>query len=310
MIRFEYALIVSTATAAATLAYSPTEPYAAIITVLLPPVFVLAWSGLRGAARGRAAGPRSSASASSSASPRCSTRCCSATPRSPGDHGAWCSPSRAAALEPLLRLAVIAVIAGADRADRLAAVPAGRDQRHRPPTPARAQHYLPLDGAQLTFPMLQFTLLGALCMLGTLWLVVRARSSTRAGALAFGVLAVYAVVAAVDADHAGRHHAAVLPAAADADGAARPRRARSGSSRSPCAVARPRTARHGRRIVVAAATVGAIGAHDVQPGHPRRAALRHRRRLHRHRRLRPARRPPPARRRAVLPRDRREDPAR
>ena len=47
MIRFEYALIVSTATAAATLAYSPAEPYAAIIAVLLPPVFVLAWSGLR-----------------------------------------------------------------------------------------------------------------------------------------------------------------------------------------------------------------------------------------------------------------------
>ncbi len=51
MIRFEYALIVSTATAAATLAYSPAEPYAAVITVLLPPVLVLAWSGLRGRAR-------------------------------------------------------------------------------------------------------------------------------------------------------------------------------------------------------------------------------------------------------------------
>src|ERR1700676_4385288 len=49
MIRFEYALIVSTATAAATLAYSPSEPYAAMIAVLLPPMFVLAWSGLRGA---------------------------------------------------------------------------------------------------------------------------------------------------------------------------------------------------------------------------------------------------------------------
>src|ERR1700736_5557234 len=57
MIRFEYALIASTATAAATLAYSSTEPYAAIIAVLLPPVFVLAWSGLRGGTRsgGRAA---------------------------------------------------------------------------------------------------------------------------------------------------------------------------------------------------------------------------------------------------------------
>ena len=40
--------------------------------------------------------------------------------------------------------------------------------------------------------MLHFTLLGALCMLGTLWLVVRARTSTRAGALALAVLAVYA----------------------------------------------------------------------------------------------------------------------
>jgi galactan 5-O-arabinofuranosyltransferase len=38
---------------------------------------------------------------------------------------------------------------------------------------------------------LQFSLLGSLCMLGTLWLVVRARSSVRAGALAIGVLAVY-----------------------------------------------------------------------------------------------------------------------
>jgi galactan 5-O-arabinofuranosyltransferase len=54
-----------------------------------------------------------------------------------------------------------------------------------------AFHYLPADGAELTFPMLKFTLLGALCMLGTLWLVVRLRSSVRAAGLAIGVLAVY-----------------------------------------------------------------------------------------------------------------------
>ena len=48
LIRFEYALIVTTATAAVTLAYSSPEPYAAMITVLIPPVLVLAWSGLRG----------------------------------------------------------------------------------------------------------------------------------------------------------------------------------------------------------------------------------------------------------------------
>src|SRR6478752_5923217 len=51
MIRFEYALLVTTATAAVTLAYSSPEPYSAMITVLLPPVLILTWSGLRGGTR-------------------------------------------------------------------------------------------------------------------------------------------------------------------------------------------------------------------------------------------------------------------
>lgn len=49
-----------------------------------------------------------------------------------------------------------------------------------------------MSGAQLTFPMLDATLLGVMCLIGTLWLVVRARSSTRAGALAIAVVSVYA----------------------------------------------------------------------------------------------------------------------
>ena len=55
-----YALIVTAATAAVMLAYASPEPYAAMITVLLPPVLVLAWSGLRGWDRGPAAGRPSS----------------------------------------------------------------------------------------------------------------------------------------------------------------------------------------------------------------------------------------------------------
>ena len=74
MIRFELALVVATATAAATLAYAPAEPYSAIITVLLPPVFVLAWSGLGRARIVTAAGRRSSASGSSLGCRRCSLR--------------------------------------------------------------------------------------------------------------------------------------------------------------------------------------------------------------------------------------------
>src|SRR6476619_6020644 len=51
MIRFEYALIVTAATTAVTLAYSSAEPYAAVLTVLLPPVLVRAWFGLGGRSR-------------------------------------------------------------------------------------------------------------------------------------------------------------------------------------------------------------------------------------------------------------------
>ena len=85
-------------------------------------------------------------------------------------------------VEPLLRLLVIAVISGAmwliGLGPWLLAALKGR-----PADSGTAQHYLPSAGAQLEFPMLHFTLLGALCMLGALWLVWRARSSTRAGAL-------------------------------------------------------------------------------------------------------------------------------
>ena len=190
MIRFEYALIVSTATAAATLAYSPAEPYAAVITVLLPAILVLAWSGLRGSTRaggwaavvgvgvflGFAALFYTLLLAYSSFTLTIMALTLAVAKRR------W---------DPLLRLGVVAVIAAALALIGwlpylLAAIggsPAGA---------GTAQHYLPSDGAQLSFPMFEFTLLGALCMVGTVWLVVRATSSTRAGALAFGVLAVYA----------------------------------------------------------------------------------------------------------------------
>jgi galactan 5-O-arabinofuranosyltransferase len=99
-------------------------------------------------------------------------------------------------LSPLVRVAVIAVIAAAVAAItwlpfllRAARGPMGKT--------GTAQHYLPDDGAVLTFPMLQLSLLGALCLLGTVWLVWRARSargigSARATALGIGVLSLYA----------------------------------------------------------------------------------------------------------------------
>ena len=212
MIRFEYALMVATATAAVTLAYSSPEPYSAMITVLLPPVLILTWSGLR--AGERAAGRTLEVER---AAGRTLAR------------GGWAAVVGAgiflgfaatfytlllaysaftvvlmalilmasrwrqgirAALDPLGRLAVIAVIAALIAA--ITWLPyLLRATRDPVSNTGSAYHYLPADGAELTFPMLKFTLLGALCMLGTLWLVVRFRSSVRAAGLAIGVVAVY-----------------------------------------------------------------------------------------------------------------------
>jgi galactan 5-O-arabinofuranosyltransferase len=195
MIRFEYALIVTTATAAVTLAYSSPEPYSAMITVLLPPVLILTWSGLRSGTRsggwaavigagiflGFAATFYNLLLAYSAFTVVLMALLLAAS--------RWRDGIKAA-LDPLVRLAVVGVIAAILAATtwlpfllRAARDPVGNT--------GSAFHYLPADGAELSFPMLQFTLLGALCMLGTLWLVVRARSSVRAAGLAVGVLAVY-----------------------------------------------------------------------------------------------------------------------
>jgi galactan 5-O-arabinofuranosyltransferase len=257
MIRFELALVVATATAAATLAYAPAEPYAAIITVLLPPVFVLAWSGLRGKPRsggwaavvgvglflGLAALFYTLLLAYAAFTLVIMALLAAAARRS------W---------DPLLRLAVIAVISGA-----LALLGWGpyllAATKGSPADSGTAQHYLPSDGAQLTFPMLDFTLLGALCMVGTLWLVVYARSSTRAGALAIGVLAVYAwallsmlttLVGTTLLSFRLQPTLTVLLTAAGAFGFVE----------VTLAVAARYTPRTRQRVIAAGATLGAIGA--------------------------------------------------
>jgi galactan 5-O-arabinofuranosyltransferase len=285
MIRFEFALVVTTATAATTLAYASAEPYSAIITVLLPPVFVLAWSGLRGGSRSGAGGPPA----------------CGGERSDPGNRlGGWAAvvgvgvflggtalfytllfgyaaftlgimgllvavarrsrsggDFRSSSWDPLLRLAVIAVVSGA-----IALIGWGpyllAAAKGSPADAGTALHYLPVDGAQLAFPMLHFTLLGALCMLGTLWLVGYARSSTRAGALAVAVLAVYAwsllsmvttLVGTTLLSFRLQPTLTVLLSAAGAFGFLEATRA---------LAARFNT--HSRRIVVAATTLGALGA--------------------------------------------------
>ncbi len=189
MVRFEIALAVTTATAAVTLAYTSAEPYAAVITVLLPAIFVLAWSGLNRTDR-HPWGAIVGVGLFLGVAALFYTLLLAYAAFTVTIMAVLLTVARRS-LAPLLRLAVIAAIAGVlallTWAPYLLA--AARGERAASGT---AQHYLPMDGAELTFPMLDFTLLGALSMLGTVWLVVHARTSTRAGALTIGVLAVYA----------------------------------------------------------------------------------------------------------------------
>jgi galactan 5-O-arabinofuranosyltransferase len=257
MIRFEYALIVSTATAAATLAYSPAEPYAAIITVMLPPVFVLAWSGLRGATRNGGWAAVIGVGIFLGVAALFYTLLLAYAAFTLALMAVLLAAARRR-LDPLLRLLVIAVISGAIAllgwGPYLVATVKGE-----PADSGTAQHYLPSAGAQLEFPMLHFTLLGALCMLGTLWLVWRARSSARAGALAIAVLSVYAwSLLSMLTTLAGttllsfrlQPTLTVLLTAAGAFG----------FIEVTLAVARRYQPETGRRVVAVAAALGAIGA--------------------------------------------------
>jgi galactan 5-O-arabinofuranosyltransferase len=248
---------VSVATAAATLAYSPAEPYAAIITALLPPVFVLAWSGLRGATRSGGWAAVIGVGVFLGVAALFYTLLLG--------YAAFTLTIMAVLLaltrkrvEPLLRLLVIYIISGA-----IALLGWGPwligALNGEPADSGTAQHYLPTAGAQLEFPMLHFTLLGALCMVGTLWLVVRARSSTRAGALAIAVLSVYAwSLLSMLTTLAGttllsfRLHPTltVLLTAAGVFG----------FIETTLAIARRYQPETGRRIIAAAAALGTIGA--------------------------------------------------
>jgi len=188
MVRFEYALVVTVATAAVMLAYASPEPYSAMITMLLPPVLVLAWAGLRAPRR---AGWAAIAGVGIFLGVTATfyTLLLGLAALTVTVMAVVVAIARRS-VAPLLRLAIVAVIG------LLIALITWlpfvlRALRSPMSDTGSAQHYLPADGAVLTFPMLQFSLLGALCMLGTLWLIVRARSSVRAGALAIGVLTVY-----------------------------------------------------------------------------------------------------------------------
>ncbi|MEV0947152.1 galactan 5-O-arabinofuranosyltransferase [Rhodococcus sp. NPDC049939] len=197
LIRHDLAILVSLASAALVLAYGSPEPYSAVIALLVGPGLVLAWGGLyRSNGRGGwgavigtglflgLAATFYSLYLAVAALAITLLALLSAVLRTRAQK-TW-----RAAIDPLARLVVIAVVSG------LLALtvwlPYLLEVVHgSPATSGTALHYLPESGAQLPLPMIEFSLTGALCLLGTLWLVARASSSRRAQALGVGVVTIY-----------------------------------------------------------------------------------------------------------------------
>ncbi|MGN2634835.1 galactan 5-O-arabinofuranosyltransferase [Nocardia takedensis] len=217
LIRADWAVAVTAATTAVTLAYAAPEAYSAVIVVLLAPALVLAWGAIHRPAEATTTAATAGgwgavlgtglflglgatfytlyflvAAFAVFLMGLTAAAIAVYTFRSEARRTKATEPVRAwrAAVPPLLRMVVIAMIAGLVAATvwlpyllkTLTTKTAGS---------GTALHYLPESGAELPLPMVDFSLLGALCLIGTLWLIVRAASSRRAQALGLGVVAIY-----------------------------------------------------------------------------------------------------------------------
>ncbi|MFR9772216.1 galactan 5-O-arabinofuranosyltransferase [Nocardia sp. SC052] len=221
LIRADWAVGVAAASTAVTLAYAAPEAYSAVIVLLLPPALVLAWGALYRPLEGvteehRTAGGWGAVvgtglflgwaatfytlyflvaafavalmglvAAFLAVRARRADR-----PRRARAATGPTRPAWRAAAPPLVRLVVIAVIAGLFALVVWAPYLA-KALRSATASSGTAQHYLPEAGAELPLPMFQFSLLGALCLIGIIWLVLRGASSRRAQALGIGVAAIY-----------------------------------------------------------------------------------------------------------------------
>ncbi|WP_039794361.1 galactan 5-O-arabinofuranosyltransferase [Nocardia araoensis] len=224
LIRADWAVGVAAASTAVTLAYAAPEAYSAVIVLLLPPALVLAWGALyrpledvRSAERPRTAGGWGAVVGTGlflgwaatfytlyflvaafavalmglvAAFLAVRARRAADRPRRTRTAPGSARPAWRAAMPPLVRLVVIAVIAGLVALVVWAPYLA-KALRGTTASSGTALHYLPEAGAELPLPMFQFSLLGALCLLGTIWLVLRGASSRRAQALGIGVAAIY-----------------------------------------------------------------------------------------------------------------------
>ncbi|MFH5208529.1 galactan 5-O-arabinofuranosyltransferase [Antrihabitans spumae] len=199
LIRGDWAVVVGLAVAAVTVAYASPEPYGATIAVLIPPVLILAWGGLHrpdstgtggwGAVIGTGLFLGVAATFYTLylglAAFAVTAMAVLAAVLAVRAGNTW-----RAAVPVVVRLGVCGAIAIVIAL--IVWAPYLLELRHgRPAGSGTAFHYLPEGGARLAFPMLHFSAIGGLCLIGTIWLAVRFGSSRRARALGCGVLAIY-----------------------------------------------------------------------------------------------------------------------
>lgn len=207
LIRADLAVVTALATTAVLLAYASPEPYGAPIAILLIPALVLAWGGLHRPELGSTSAVSTSTGRGwgavvgtglflglaatfytlylAVAAGTVTLMAVIAFGIAVRTHRSW-----RAGLPVVSRLAVAAAIAAVVGMVVWLPFVVGL-RNHTMSESGTAFHYLPESGAQLAFPMLRFTLLGGLCLIGTLWLALRASTSRRAQAIGIGVLAIY-----------------------------------------------------------------------------------------------------------------------
>ncbi|QII04322.1 arabinofuranosyltransferase [Rhodococcoides fascians A25f] len=196
LIRSDWAVAVSAVTTALVVAYASPEAYSAVIVLLFAPALVLAW----GALHRKAAGGWGAAAGTGLFLGLAATfytlylglaaftvvlMALFAAVLAYRERKTW------NVLVPIaIKVASIAAISGVIAATVW--LPYLIDfLRGAPSTSGTALHYLPEAGATLPFPMFEFSMSGALCLIGTVWLAVRFSSSRRAQALGVGVVSIY-----------------------------------------------------------------------------------------------------------------------
>ncbi|MFI6870919.1 galactan 5-O-arabinofuranosyltransferase [Nocardia sp. NPDC050406] len=221
LVRADWAVAVAAAVTAVTIAFASPEAYSAVLVVLLPPVLILAWGALyrpvefAGGATTPTAGGWGAVIGTGlflglmatfytlyfliAAFAVALMALASAVIALRARHSALRVQRRTKAEIPgvwptvwpiALRLIGIGALSGL-----LALIVWGpyfaKALSGTTASSGTALHYLPESGSRLPLPMLEFSLLGGLCLIGVVWLVLRVGSSRRAQALAIGAVAVY-----------------------------------------------------------------------------------------------------------------------